>query len=71
MTEALGSAFALKPTGWGEFWIDGHKLPSICAETLAALAQMIAAGWKAKREKQGSVDAEELGAATAKAAVAN
>jgi len=70
MTKALGSAFALKPNGWGEFWVDGHKLPLNCAEMLAGLAQIIGAGWKTKREKQSSVETEELIAETADGAVA-
>lgn len=57
--KAIGSNFVRRPTGWGEIWIDGRKPASDYAQSLTALAQRIAVGWKTKMESQSQVEAEE------------
>ena len=57
---AMGSDFVLKPSGYGEIWIDGHKSASSYTETLRGLSECVATGWKAKRENQAKAEAPEL-----------
>lgn len=55
--EMMGSKFTLKPNGWGEVWIDGHKPSTDHAEVLKSLGQAIASGWKAKVQNQAKAEA--------------
>jgi len=59
---AMGSKLTLKPTGWGEIWIDGHKPTSGYLEHLRALGEAISAGQKAKMQKQVKAEAAEADA---------
>ena len=56
---SMGSQFVLKPTGYGEIWIDTYKPVTEYAPALTALIQAIAAAWKEKREAQAKAEAEE------------
>ena len=59
----MGSKLALKPTGWGEIWLDGHKPAVNYTESLKSLGQAVAAGWKAKMDNQAKARAAEVGSA--------
>jgi endonuclease NucS-like protein len=59
LAKAMGSSLEIKPTGWGEIWIDGRKAPENYSETLATLAQALAVGWNAKMAAKNQAAAEE------------
>lgn len=63
LAELMGSKLEVKPSGWGEIWIDGHKPAINYVETLTSLCQAIAVGWKTKMENQGKADEEAGGTA--------
>lgn len=58
IVKVMGSTLVVRPNGCGEFWIDGHKSPSDYAETLTSLGNNLAAGWKAKMQKQAESEAQ-------------
>lgn len=64
LAKHMGTSFVVKPAGWGEIWIDGHKSPSDYLEPLTKLAELIAAGWRLKTENQEQ-DESQAGAASA------
>jgi hypothetical protein len=57
--KAMGSNLLPKANGSGEIWIDGHRSASHYAQPLTDVAQLIAAGWRAKMDSRGSPKAEQ------------
>jgi hypothetical protein len=58
LANAMGSQLGIKPTGYGEIWLDGRKKSSKYRESLSALGKTLAAGWKTRVENQTKADAE-------------
>lgn len=61
--KSLGSEFVPK-TGYGEIWIDGHRLPASYAESLTALSKAISAGWNTKKNNHAKDEVDEVVANT-------
>jgi hypothetical protein len=64
LAKAMGSKFVTKANGAGEIWIGGHKPAADYSESLKALGQDIAAGWKTKMDNQAKTEADDASSNT-------
>jgi hypothetical protein len=55
----MGSNLVIKPSGYGEFWIDGRKDALEYAQSLPSLGEILVAAWKTKMATQVKEDTEE------------
>lgn len=60
LAKEMESNFAIKPSGYGEIWVDGRKQGLEHTESLVALGNALAAGWKARVENQAKTEAEDV-----------